>query len=223
MVFMGPPTSLLRMLPIMSLLRESPVVHLWYHLCVSVSCKQPCKWGCEPNDQACVWPVRWAATLQGPQKPEARLVQTWLFLCEQIWRRVLCSFPLRSRSSLSPCPRSESWKKIKPFSNMHMKFLQNTLYMTIKMFYSIVLLLHFSLALSSWELSIPPKYQQMTVRRHGTYNDTGENEIHHSAAYAYISSNIIARCISKLTSYHLWPQVWNLHFLKSERSSAINE
>lgn len=113
-------------------------------------------------------------------------------------------------SSLSPFPnpkRSESWKKTKPFSNRHMSFLQNALCITTKMFYSVVLLFHFSLALFSWELSVRPKYRQMIVNRHGTYNDADENEIQHSAAYAYISSNIITRCISKLTFYHLWPQV----------------
>lgn len=84
-----------------------------------------------------------------------------------------------------------------------MGLLQNTLHMTIKRVFSFVLLVHFLLALSCWELSIPPKHQQIMVNSLETCNNGDEDEIHHSAAHTYVSSNINIQYISKLTSYHL--------------------
>lgn len=112
----------------------------------------------------------------------------------------LSSFAFSFSSSSVP-KRSESQQKVKAFSSKHMGLLQNTLCMTIKRVFSVVLLDHFLLVLSCWELSIPLKYQQIMVKSHGTCNNGDEDEMHHSAAY--ISSNIITRYTSKLTSYCL--------------------
>lgn len=58
-----------------------------------------------------------------------------------------------------------------------MGLLQNTLCRTIKRVFSVILLVHFLLALSCWELSIPLKYQQTMVNSHGTCNNGDEDEM----------------------------------------------
>lgn len=83
-----------------------------------------------------------------------------------------------------------------------MGLLQNTLCRTIKRVFSFILLVHFLLALSCWELSIPLKYQQIMVYGLGACNNEDEDEMHLSAVHTQVSSNIITRYISKLTSYH---------------------
>ena len=51
MVFIGASTSLLRLLPITDLSRQSAVLHLRFHSCVSVAYKQPYKWHCNVASQ----------------------------------------------------------------------------------------------------------------------------------------------------------------------------
>lgn len=60
--------------------------------CGSVSHNQPYKWGCKvPSHMSGKWGELSHCKVR--KNPEDKLVQARLFLWEQTWRQVLCSFP----------------------------------------------------------------------------------------------------------------------------------